>query len=393
MRRTAWVTFFFLLLALVYGLGTYTGPRLVGMFGQPNNTNSNDISHLESRSCLGRFQPSRGIISIIAPPGDRIERVLVRQGERIEQGKPLVELASLKDRTQELKLVEEQRKEARKQRDAIIKARTARLVEFDEQLESLKANFALDQRVQALKVTSLDEQLKTARNQLHALMQLNPRIVEVSPQEMQKAKLVVSQAQAEFSAAQSMLKAVESKFNHQRQALDAQKKAILADFDFRLDSVPLGSLDLKADLVKLQVERTLMKAPVTGTVLKVNAHEGASTGTGPIVEMVASDAMVVIAEVYATDVPVLLDWLDKGKQVEATISSPTLGKEKLAGRITDPRDIARSVKRNEVAGFSPRADSDRRIVEARVQLDEESARKASGFLGLEVTIEFKPGRR
>lgn len=98
--------------------------------------------------------------------------------------------------------------------------------------------------------------------------------------------------------------------------------------------------------------------------------------------------MIAVAEVYATDVEVLRDWVAPGTSVEAEISGPALGRTILHGKLTSAAAIGRSVARNAAMGFSPRADSDRRVVEVRVELDEASSKQAALFVGLEVDVKF-----
>jgi HlyD family secretion protein len=389
MRNTARYAILALLLVLVYGLGTYTGPRLKGLLSGGRGGGP-ALPLIESRSALGRLQPSGGIISVVAQPGDRIEKLFVRQGQTVKVGDKLVKLASLEDREQELKLAEDQLADARKQRSAIAAALAARQEEFTAQLKSLEDNATYERSVQSAKVKALEGQAKIAKAQVDALMQLTPGVADVPREQMDKAKGALSQYQLELDAARTSLKAIDSKLKGQLQSLDAQKKSVEADFSFRSESVPLNSLEQKVKLSRLLLGRSLLTATVDGTVLKINNRDGDSTGPEPILQVAAGGGMVAVAEVYATDVPVLLGWLQRGGALLAEVSSPALGKEKLTGRLTDPDDVSHSVARNSVTGFNPRADSDRRIVEVRVALDEKSAARASKFIGLDVTVDFKP---
>lgn len=388
MRNTARNALLLLLAVLVYGLGTYTGPSLKGMlFGERGRGGA--LPAIESRSALGRLQPSGGIISVAAQPGDRIEKLFVRQGQSVKVGDELVRLASLEDRQQELKLAEDQLADAKKQRAAIASALEARRQEFTAQVKSLEDTATYERGVQEAKVKALEGQVKIAKTQLDALMQLTPGVADVPREQMDKAKGTLSQYQLELDAARTSLKAIGSKLKGQLQSLEAQRKSVEADFDFRAESVPLNSLEQKVKLARLLLGRSLLRSTVDGTVLKINNRDGDSTGPEPILQIAAGEGMVAIAEVYATDVPVLLGWLHRGDAIAVTVASPAL-KEKLTGRLTDPDDVSHSVARNSVTGFSPRADSDRRIVEVRVVLDPKSVPLARQFIGLDVTVDFKP---
>ena len=392
MRKTAWYLFLLILVVLIYGLGTFTGPRLrhqiLGSRGA-----SEKLPPSESRSALGRLQPSGGIISIVAQPGDRIDRLYVHQGEWVAQGYELVKLASYEDREEELKLARDQLADARRQRAAITRSLDAKQAELEIQESSLKEGAAFDRELQDSKIKGFEGQVKIAKAQLDALMQLTPGVADVPRERMDKAKGALEQSQLELKSARDGLRAIDAKLESQLKALKAQRDALVADSNFRTESVPISSLEQKVKLCELGLERSFRTAPVDGTVLKIFNREGDSTGPGPILEIAAGEGMVAIAEVYATDVPVLLGWLKEGGTIKAEVSSPALGDEPLTGVLTNPADVAHGVARNAVTGFSPRADSDRRIVEVRVALDEKSAARAAKFIGLDVTVMFSPAAK
>jgi multidrug efflux pump subunit AcrA (membrane-fusion protein) len=85
-------------------------------------------------SSLGKLMPSGGLVSVVGPPGDRIEKLYVKAGQSVAAGKPLVQLASRDDRREDVALVAIQLAEAERQRQAITAARTAKLAEIDEQV-------------------------------------------------------------------------------------------------------------------------------------------------------------------------------------------------------------------------------------------------------------------
>jgi multidrug resistance efflux pump len=135
--------------------------------------------------------------------------------------------------------------------------------------------------------------------------------------------------------------------------------------------------------------RSQIKAPVAGTVLKIFHRVGDTTSHEPILQIAAGEGMVVVAEVYATKVHVLRDWLEKGKKVNAIVTSPALGEAKLKGTVNKEEDIAKGVARNMITGFNPRGDADRRVVEVRVALDKEAMDTASKYIGLDVEVTFE----
>src|SRR5262245_19516863 len=118
MRNLPWYLFLALLVAAIYGLGVYTGPDLTRRL-LPVPPVTDPATSKESRSALGRLQPSGSVINVVAQPGDRIEKLFVNQGDPVKAGDKLVKLASFDDRTAELKLAKDQLEDGRKQRASI----------------------------------------------------------------------------------------------------------------------------------------------------------------------------------------------------------------------------------------------------------------------------------
>jgi hypothetical protein len=87
----------------------------------------------------------------------------------------------------------------------------------------------------------------------------------------------------------------------------------------------------------------------------------------------------------------LREWLRTAGEVRARVTSTALAHgDELAGRVTGQGAVSSMVGRNVVLGPGPRADSDRRVVEVRVTLDEKDAALAAHGVGLEVEVELLP---
>ena len=127
-------------------------------------------------------------------------------------------------------------------------------------------------------------------------------------------------------------------------------------------------------------------------MLRVPGHAGQVTGTQPIVELAAGDAIVVVAEVYESDLDKLYSGLKKPEGVPATVQARALEGSRtnpLTGHV-EPDQVGRLVVHNQLLSLSPRADQDRRVVQVRVLLDSESAERARKFIGLQVDVLLKP---
>jgi HlyD family secretion protein len=134
--------------------------------------------------------------------------------------------------------------------------------------------------------------------------------------------------------------------------------------------------------VEADVVQTELRAPIDGTVLRVNARAGERPGDDGILELGASDRMEALIEVYESDV----DRVAVGQAVRLT--SENGGFEgSLAGSVSR---ISPQVRQREVLATDPTADTDARIVEVRVRLEPEDARRVRSLAGLRVIARFEP---
>jgi HlyD family secretion protein len=337
-------------------------------------------------SSLGRIQPKGGVISVFGPPGDRIEKLSAKLGDQVAKDTVLAELASRKDRALERDLVAVQLREARAQRAAIEDAGKAKIAVIDAEIAQLLSGREDDLKAQDAKIVALVKQIKVAHDGWDKTKTQHDRAL-VSALDVEKAELLYHQAGSELTAARAMRDKTEKGYDENHAALKAKRKAAVAELDEGLKRVPVDTLAEKLKIAERGLEATQIKAPVAGKILKVIGHEGDATGTQPILQLADTGAMVVIAEVYETDVQTLDAWLSESP-VQATITSRALGKP-LSGEV-QRRQIGHLIGKNQVFSLNPREDVDRRVVEVRVDVQPDLRELASRYVGLEVQVEFQP---
>jgi HlyD family secretion protein len=126
---------------------------------------------------------------------------------------------------------------------------------------------------------------------------------------------------------------------------------------------------------------------VAGRVLKVIGHEGDVTGNQPILLLADADAMVVIAEVYETDIQALDAWLSESPVVATTMTSRALSKP-LTGEVHRSQ-ITHLIGKNQLFSLDPRQDIDRRVADVHVDVRPDSVELASRYVGLQVQVDFQ----
>ena len=112
----------------------------------------------------------------------------------------------------------------------------------------------------------------------------------------------MERAKAEWEAAEKILKQDQRSAALAVKAAQAELDVVLAGKQVAISSIPQQSLEKKLELAKARWERSVLNAPCDGTVLKVLMRQGELVGTMPILQMADLDRMIVIAQVYETDV-------------------------------------------------------------------------------------------
>jgi HlyD family secretion protein len=336
-------------------------------------------------SALGRLQPSGGVISVFGLPGDRIEKLSLKEGDKAAKDAILAELASHKDRELARDLVADQLREAQAEKGAIGDAGKAKIAVIDAEMAQLESGREDDLKAQDAKIAALVQQSRVTLDAWNRLKSLEPTVISAT--DVEKGELAYRQSESELTAARLMKDKTEKGYTKSLALLQAKRSAALAELDEALKRVMVDSIAQNLKIAERGLSATQIKAPVGGRVLKLIAHEGDATGTQPILQLGDTDAMVVIAEIYETDVQQLDAWLNESP-VRATITSRALSKP-LIGEVQRSQ-ITHMVGKNQVFSLNPRQDVDRRVVEVRVDILPESVELASRYTGLEVQVEFQP---
>ena len=383
------------LVALVsVAAGAAAGYFLAGRFPKPAAPDADAPAGPAARdkvTALGRLQPEGGVVPVYGPPGDRIAKLFpLAPGTALKATDPIAELASRKDRMLEVQVAETQLTEAKTARDAGERAGKQKIRAAEAELNQAKANKVSDLAAIDAKLVYLKLQAESAAKQVTRLKGLKDKGVTVADEDIEKAELLAAQAAAELTATKATRDKTQTTYEESEKAAGARIDAAKAELDETLARAPIKSSEEKVALARQMGEATVIKAPVSGTVLKVTGREGQPTGMEPILQLADLSKMTAVAEVYESDVERLAGWV-RTAPVAVEITNPALPKP-LKGVVRSEADITRMIARNQVFAMGPREDADRRVVEVVVHLDAADAATAGRFVGLQVTVAFAPQR-
>ncbi|MDZ7956459.1 MAG: ABC exporter membrane fusion protein [Aulosira sp. DedQUE10] len=366
-------------------------------------------------TALGRFEPNGEVIKLSAPTaneGNRVEQLLVKEGDRIKSGQ-VIAIMDSRDRLQ-ASLGEAQRQvEVAKSRLNQVKAgakqgeigaRQATVNRLQVELEgSIKTQQATINRLEAeLQGQQQSLQATVARvaaekRNAQADVQRYESLYKegaISSQEVDRRRLsaetstqqlIESQATKARTVATLEQQINEAKANRDKtiatlqQQINEAKATLNQTAEVRPTDVAnaqaeVDSAQASVEKIKAQLNQAYIRAPKAGQILKIHTRAGETVGNDGIVELGQTDQMYVVVEVYQSDI----HKVRPGQKVKVSSDS-------LPGELQGTVDwLGMQVQRQNVINADPSSNIDARVVEVHVRLDNASSAKAAQFTNLQV---------
>ena len=156
-----------------------------------------------------------------------------------------------------------------------------------------------------------------------------------------------------------------------------EKKDDLVKLEGQLREAQAQRKGLQVDLANSE-----LRAPLDGTVLKINSRVGERPGESGVLELGAGDQMQAVAEVYESDI----NRVRVGQTVQLVSENGGFSGS-LQARVIR---IAPQVRQRSVLSTDPTGDADARVVEVRLALDPTDAAKVRDRAGLKLIARFTP---
>ncbi len=300
---------------------------------------------------LGRIEPHTDVLhvnapSIMEPPV--VETLKVAVGDPVDKGQILAVLDSHRRKQAELDLAKADLVLAEKSLAKVlagvkkgeIQAQESLLEQVQEQLRLAETRLDRAQRLMKLQATSQDQQEESTSN------------VEVLKRELRQ----------------------------QEAALEALKEVRTVDVEHAQAEVDRAKAAIERE--EAHVEVSLIRSPIAGEVLRINYRDGERIGSEGLLELGDTRHMDVVAEIHESDI------LKVELGQRATVFVRNLD-QTLQGEVIE---LGRIVGRKDVLSNDPVDDTDARVVEVRIRLNEADGQVVSGmsFARVEVSIETAP---
>ena len=337
---------------------------------------------IETVTGLGRLEPQGEVIRLSIPSAaesNRVEQLLVEEGSWVKKGETIAILDS-RDRLRALlNEAEEQVRVARANLNRI---------KAGAQQGAIEAQRAAIARIQADRRTQL-----AAREAAIARLQaeLNNAKVEYNRYQSLYDEGAISASNRDskrltFDRLQWQLQEAIAERDRVGASQQEQLREARATLDriaeVRPVDVEVANAELQAALAAVEraradLERAYVRSPQAGQILEIHTRPGEiSSSSEGIAEIGQTREMYAIVEIYESDI----SKIKPGQP--ATITSDALTAE-LHGTV---QQIGLQVLRQDVINTDPAANTDARVIEVRVKLDETSSEKVLGLTNLQVTV-------
>lgn len=335
-------------------------------------------------TALGRLEPEKEVLHLSAPQaldGDRVAKLLVQEGSSIKSGQ-VVAILDSRDRLQD----------ALGQAQEQVRVAQARLAQVKAGAKSgeIQAQQATIARIQAELVGEIETQkAEIARRQLEVS---NARAEYVRYQQLYREGAIsasnIDGKRLAFETAQAQLHEAKSRQSKTASTLQAQLREAQATLnrieevrpvDVKVSQTEVDDVKAAVKRAQTELEQAYIRAPMAGQILKIHTYEGekiqgSENNNDGIAALGQTEHMVVVAEVYQTDI----GKVRVGQQ--AVITGQAFPGE-LQGKVSQ---IGLQVNRQNVFSNQPGENLDRRVVEVKIRLHPEDSERVAAFTNLQV---------
>ncbi|PSB09192.1 HlyD family secretion protein [Pleurocapsa sp. CCALA 161] len=340
------------------------------------------MPEIKTVTALGRLEPSGEIIEISASSGsqgNRIEKLLVKQGDQIKAGDVIAVLDS-RDRLQAALNQSQEQVRVAEANLALVRAgaKTGEIQAQQAAIARIEAERSNDIMAQTAMVDRMQAELNNAQVEYQRYQSLYQNGA-ISASEKDSKYLTLETAKKQLAEAKANLNRIKS--GQQEQLAEAKATldqiAEVRPVDVAVAEAEVREAQAAVQTAQAELDQAYIKSPQAGTVIKIMTRPGEVVASDRgIVRIGQTSQMYAVAEVYESDI----DKVKLGQKVSVTSSAIA---EKLTGTV---ETIGLEVERQEVVNTDPTANIDAKVVEVKVKLDPESSRKVAGLTNLLVDV-------
>jgi HlyD family secretion protein len=338
-------------------------------------------------TALGYVEPASRVIKL-APPTtsdggqtSRLSQLLVEEGQEVKKGTVIAildtrdrQLANFREAEARLAMAEANLAKVQ------AGAKDGEIIAQAEVVNQLESQLATEASAQMATINRIRAELNNAQLEHDRFRQLY-RDGAVSKSLLDSKELTLQSAKAQLQEAQANLARIRTTTVRQVRSAEATLASISevrpVDVQVAIAEVEMSRAALER--AKVNLEQTMLKAPIDGQILKVITRAGETVSNDGIAEIGSTARMWAVLEVYETDI----GKVRVGQKVKLFSDSQS---QPLTGKVSK---VGVKIQRQNVVNSDTSANIDARIVEVRVQLDPASSQQVSQLTNLQVTGEIQ----
>ncbi|MFS0513831.1 ABC exporter membrane fusion protein [Nostoc sp. UIC 10607] len=364
---------------LVGGISFYIVKRWQNYANLEIQVPATQLPQLKTVTALGWIEPEGKVIKLsaaVSTEGSRVEKLLVKEGDRVKAGQVIAILNS-HDRLQaELKEAHEQVKVAQANLNRIqAGAKRGEIAAQKAAIARLEAERQGNINTQVATIERFQAEVRNAQAEDERYQQLYQKGA-ISASQRDNKRLSLETAQKSLQEAQAQLNRTQSTSQQQVKEATATLDEIaeIRGVDVEAAQAEINRAVAAMNLAKVNLKQAEVRSPQNGQVFEIHTHPGELVSNDGIADIGQTSQMYVIAEVYESDI----GKVHSGQQVRVLGDYLPI---ELQG-IVDHKGL--QVRRQNVINTDPVSNIDNRVVEVHIRLDEASSRKAATLTNMQV---------
>ncbi len=385
-------------------------------------TPSTEEKTITSVSALGRIEPLGEVINIAPTPsmaGAKVKNLLVDEGSEIKEGDIIAITSDYDSKQAEVEKAQKDLKVAQTNlaivqagaKQGTIEAQRATIARLNVELEGaiatdrakitrLKAQLATETKEKQATIDRFKAEVDNAQIEFQRYQKLADDGV-ISTSELDQKKLVLATNQQWYQEAQASYNrtittvteeineaqafAIQQENTLKKQIVEAQAKL---DEIAEIRTVDIAQAQAEVERVmaiikqaQIDLDLTMIKAPIDGTIIDIIAHEGENIENSQgVVEMGNTSQMLVIAEVYESDISKV-----RVGQSATIVSENNSFPDPIEGKVLE---ISTKIGKKDVLETDPAASVDARVVEVKIVVNPKDNVLVQNLIYSQVIVEI-----
>lgn len=297
---------------------------------------------------LGRLEPAGTVLQLSARSGNEgatVEKLFVKEGDDVREGDVLAVLDN-----------HSRREAACREADARRDAAQARL----KQIEAGAKTGEIEAQKAAVRL--IQEQSRVAERELTRARDLLERKA-IAREQADEKQWEYDRLQLEQRRSQGVLSALQE----------------IRDVDVHVARMDVQAAQAAADRARAELDASELRAPSAGRILRIVSRPGEKISEKGIMELGDVSRMEAVAEVFEADVTLLR------LKMTADVIFDASG-DRMTGVVSE---IGNQVARKVVLTNDPVSDTDARVVEVRVRLDDQFMERVARLSNARVEIHIR----